>query len=216
MNLSIKLTKKELVTAFRTREILAAAQRVMELRGVETATMDEIATAARVAKGTIYLYFQSKKGLVQAVMSQVCETLLRDLAAIVESSGSPSEKLRAIVALLINHLERERVWFPIYVRDLPRGDWGEKGRARPHTLDLEEKFVALLTRFFAEGRDTGRFIQADPRLIAFLLLGLVRAVGYYQMLGKREGIVQETLPVLVTLLSSGLRRQPEATEPPAI
>jgi len=215
MNLFIKLTKKELVTAFRTREILAAAQRVMELRGVETATMDEIGAAAGVAKGTIYLYFQSKDDLVQAIMSQVCETLLRDLAAIVESSGSPSEKLRAIVALLIKHLERERVWFPIYARDLLRGDRG-KERPRPHTLDLEEKFVALLTRFFAEGRDTGRFIQADPRLLAFLLLGLVRALGSYQMSGKREGIVQETLPVLVTLLSSGLRRQPEATEPLAI
>jgi AcrR family transcriptional regulator len=215
MDLSIKLTKKELVTAFRTREILAAAQRVMELRGVETATMEEITAAAGVAKGTVYLYFQSKEDLVQAIISHVCETLLRDLAAIVESSGSPPENLRAIVALLIKHLERERVWFPIYARDSLRVDWGEKGRPRPHILDLEEKFVALLTRFFAEGSDTGTFIQADPRLLAFLLRGLVRAVGYYQMLGKREDIVQETLPVLVTLLSSGLRRQPEATEAPA-
>ncbi|MDO9530787.1 MAG: TetR/AcrR family transcriptional regulator [Deltaproteobacteria bacterium] len=215
MDLSIKFTKKELVTAFRTKEILAAAQQVMELRGVEAATMDEIAAAAGVAKGTLYLYFQGREDLVQAIMSQVCETLLRDLEGIVESSSSPTEKLGAIVALLLKHLERERVWFPIYARDLLRGERGEKGRPRPYIHDLEEKFVALLTRFFAEGSDTGRFIQADPRLLAFLLRGLVRAVGYYQMLGKREDIVQEALPVLVTLLSSGLGRQPEATEAPA-
>ena len=214
MNLSAKPTKRELVTAFRTKEILAAAQRVMELRGVEAATMDEIAAAARVAKGTIYLYFKGREDLVQAIMSQVCETLLRDLAAIVESSGSPTEKLGAIVALLLKHLERERVWFPIYARDLLRGDRGEKGRPRPHILDLEEKFMALLTRFFAEGSDTGTFIQADPRLLAFLLRGLVRAVGYYQMLAKQEDIVPKTLPVLLALISSGLVRQPEPAEAP--
>ena len=215
MDLSIKFTKKELVTAFRTKEILAAAQRVMEFRGVEAATMDEIAAAAGVAKGTLYLYFQGREDLVQAIMSQVCEALLRELAAIVESSGSPSDKLGAIIALLFKHLERERVWFPIYTRDLLRGDRGEKRRSRPHILDLEEKIVALLTRFFAEGSDTGTFIQADPRLLAFLLRGLARAVGCYQMLGKREDLVQEALPALLTLLSSGLLRRPEAAEIPA-
>jgi len=178
--------------------------------------MDEIAAAAGLAKGTIYLYFQGKEDLVQAILSKVCETLLRDLAALVESSGFPWEKLQAIVALLMKHLERERVWFTIYARDLRQGDRGKKGKPRPHNLDLEEQFVALLTRFFAAGSDTGTFIQVEPRLLAFLLRGLVRAAGYYQMLEKREDLVQETLPVLVTVLSSGLRRQPEATEALAI
>lgn len=216
MDLSSKLNKKKLVTAFRTKEILAAARRVMELQGVDAATMEEIATAAGVAKGTLYLYFQGREDLVQAIMSQVGETLMQDLEAIVESPHSPSEKLRIVVTLLLNHLERERVWFPIYARDLLRGDRRKKERLRRARIhDLEEKFVTLLTRFFSEGSDTGTFIQADPRLLTFLLRGLVRAVGYYQMLGKREDLVQEALPVLLTLLSSGLLRRPEAAEIPA-
>jgi AcrR family transcriptional regulator len=41
--------------------------------------MDEIAQAAGVAKGTIYLYFQSKDELIQALLSQVGQALARDL-----------------------------------------------------------------------------------------------------------------------------------------
>ncbi len=55
-----KATKKEIVTAFRTQEILAAARQLLDQRGLEAMTMEEIAAAAGVAKGTVYLYFQSK------------------------------------------------------------------------------------------------------------------------------------------------------------
>jgi len=61
-------TKKEMVTTFRTREILAAARRVMEDHGLEAVTMEEIALAAGVAKGTIYLYFSGKDELIQALV----------------------------------------------------------------------------------------------------------------------------------------------------
>ncbi len=65
-----KTTKKEIVTEFRTREILAAARRLMQSRGgVEALTMEEIATAAG-AKGTVYLYFHGKEDLVYALLSQ--------------------------------------------------------------------------------------------------------------------------------------------------
>ena len=47
--------------------------------------------------------------------------------------------------------------------------------------------MALLERFFAEGIQAGEFIPADPRLLSYLLRGLVRAVGYYQMSQKDGG-----------------------------
>ena len=51
MNPPSKPTKKEIVTEFRTREILAAARRLMQSRGVEAVTMEEIAAAAGVLNG---------------------------------------------------------------------------------------------------------------------------------------------------------------------
>jgi AcrR family transcriptional regulator len=191
-----KQTKKKIVTEFRTREILAAARRLIQDRGVEAMTMEEIAAAAGVAKGTVYLYFQGKDDLVQALLSQVGENLVRDLEALLEIPESAREKLNRLVTFLLELLEQERVLFPIYAREVIRSGH--------HRWEQEEKYLALLTRFFAQGVKSGQFIAADPRLFTFLLRGLVRAAGFYQMTENRKDVMKEALPVVQTLLSSGL------------
>ncbi len=203
-------TKKEVVRAFRTREILAAARRVMGQRGLEALTMEEIATAAGVAKGTVYLYFRGKEDLIRALVSQVKENLLKDLQAIMARPLPPQEKLTQVITLLLKHLERERALFPAYVRDLvSRPRRAPSGRTR-QLWALEEEIMALVTRLFGEGIAAGQFMSANPRLLTFLVRGLVRAVGYYQLVEGKAHAVQEALPVLLTLLSSGIARQAQS------
>jgi AcrR family transcriptional regulator len=201
-------TKKEIVAAFRTREILAAARRLMERKGADALIMDEIAQAAGVAKGTIYLYFQSKDELIQALLSQVAEAIVQDLEAIVVKPDPPPEKLRQVVHMLLNYVDRESALFPVYLRELVRS---KSGRANPLSVlqELEERIMALITRVFAEGMAAKQFIPADPRLLSFLLKGMGRAVGYYQMTRDQKDTIGEALPVVLTLLFSGIVTQPE-------
>jgi AcrR family transcriptional regulator len=199
-------TKKEIVTEFRTREILAAARRLVQSRGVGAVTMGEIAASAGVAKGTVYLYFPGKDQLVQALISQVGENILADIEAVVSGSGAPLAKVQKVAVLLLDYLMRERDLFPVYARDLLRRGRGADQGYWLHLHEMEDRFVALVTRLFAEGIESGQFIPANPRLLTFMLRGMVRAVGYYQLSEGQEKAVKEALPVLLTLLSSGLIR----------
>jgi AcrR family transcriptional regulator len=201
-------TKKEVVAAFRTREILAAARRLMEQKGADALTMDEIAQAAGVAKGTIYLYFQSKDELIQALLSQVGETIALDLEAILAKPDPPPKKLRQVVHMLLNYVDRESVLFPLYLRELVSSKSGRE-TTLSSLQESEEHIVALITHVFAEGIAAKQFIPADPRLLTFLLKGLGRAVGYYQMTRDQKDTVQEALPVVLTLLFSGIVLEPE-------
>jgi AcrR family transcriptional regulator len=211
MEISSRPTKKEMVTAFRTREILDAARRVLLGRGPETATMEEIAATAGVAKGTVYLYFPSKDELIQALITQVGENMLADIEAVVQTPGAPPDKIQKVAALLLDYLMRERALFPAYARDLLRGGRNTAKGYWHRLQEMEEKFVNLVTRLFAEGIEAGQFIPANPRLLTFLLRGMVRAVGYYQMSEGQEAAVKEAMPVLLNLLSSGLTRQPQSS-----
>lgn len=211
MELTPKATKKDIVTAFRTREILAAARQLLDQRGLEAMTMEEIAAAAGVAKGTLYLYFQSKDDLIQALLTMVGENILRDLETTLQAAGTPPEKLKRIVTVLFEYLNRERVLFPIYARELLRGRQESRRGFWRHYQELEERFVTLVTDLFAEGMAAGQFIPANPRLLTFLIRGLVRATGYYQRAEGQVDAAQEALPVILTLLSSGLIREPQST-----
>ena len=210
MPVSIKATKKEVVTAFRTGEILAAARKLLEQRGPEAMTMEEIAAAAGVAKGTLYLYFQSKDDLIQALITQVGENILQDLEASLVAPGTPPEKLIRIVSVLLEYLNRERLLFPMYARELLRGERESSEGFRRNYQELEERFVTLVTRLFADGIAAGQFIPANPRLLTFLIRGLVRATGYYQKAEGQADAAKEALPVILTLLSSGLIREKQS------
>jgi len=205
-----KTTKKEIVTAFRTREILAAARQLLDQRGLEAMTMEEIAAVAGVAKGTLYLYFQSKDDLIQALITLVAENILKDVEAALQAPGMPSEKLRRVVSVLLEYLNRERLLFPIYARELLRGKRESREGFWRNYQELEERFVTLVTSLFAEGIAAGQFISANPRLLTFLIRGLVRATGYYQQAEGQADAAKEALPVILTLLSSGLIREKQS------
>ena len=174
--------------------------------------MDEIATAAGVAKGTLYLYFQGKDELIQALISQVGENILADIETVVAVPGTPSKKIQQVASLLLDYLMRERALFPAYARDLLRGGRGTPKNYWQRLQEMEEEFVTMVTRLFAEGIDSGQFIPTDPRLLTFLLRGMVRAVGYYKMVEGGKDAVKEALPVLLTLLSSGLMGQTHSNQ----
>ena len=59
----------------RREEIIDAAQKIFFQKGLAITTMDEIAEAAELSKGTLYLYYKSKEDLYLAVMERRMEIL---------------------------------------------------------------------------------------------------------------------------------------------
>jgi AcrR family transcriptional regulator len=88
----------------RRRAILKAAMKVFARRGYAAATMRGIAREARIAQGTIYLYFPSKRDLLLALYrSMVLESLEEILAR--PETGEAETFLRSLV---VDRIERFR------------------------------------------------------------------------------------------------------------
>jgi TetR/AcrR family transcriptional regulator, transcriptional repressor for nem operon len=74
----------------RHEEILDAASRVLVDRGLSAATMSDVAAEAGVAKGTVYLYFDSKERLLSGLGARYTERLLLRSGDLLEGDGSGS------------------------------------------------------------------------------------------------------------------------------
>ena len=85
--------RKEREKEHRKEEIIDAAQKVFFEKGLTTATMDEIAEAAELSKGTLYLYYKSKEDMYLAVMMRGMEVLYKIYEPIVASEGSTIQQL---------------------------------------------------------------------------------------------------------------------------
>src|SRR3974390_2210414 len=56
------------------RQILEGARAVFLAQGFDAASMGEIARAAGVSKGTLYVYFENKEQLFEAIVHQQCQS----------------------------------------------------------------------------------------------------------------------------------------------
>jgi AcrR family transcriptional regulator len=84
--------RKEREKEARNAEILRAAESVFLEKGLQAATMDEIAARAELGKATLYLYYRSKEDLYLAVMMKG-SAILYDMFVAATSTGEPPLKL---------------------------------------------------------------------------------------------------------------------------
>ncbi len=76
----------------RNREALVlAGYKVMSKKGIDSATMQEIAELADVGAGTIYSYFKSKDELAIAVLERAMLNLARRIEAVTDKFEDPAQ-----------------------------------------------------------------------------------------------------------------------------
>ncbi|WP_425037275.1 TetR/AcrR family transcriptional regulator [Primorskyibacter sp. S187A] len=78
----------------RRDDIVQAAVKIFDRDGFEAAKMEDIAREAEVAKGTLYLYFDTKNDLLEAVIFMAIMPTLQQMGqAAAESTGTARELL---------------------------------------------------------------------------------------------------------------------------
>ncbi len=95
----------------RTRQaLLDAGQQIMAEKGVDAATMLEIAARADLGTGTAYNYFASKDELAVSVLEQVMDRLARRIEAATAGFTDPAQVYAFGVRTVINEATTDRRW----------------------------------------------------------------------------------------------------------
>lgn len=79
------MSKKQALTEFHRGSILAAAERLFAEKGTEKTTMDDIAREAEYSKATLYVYFQSKEEIINAILLSGMVLLKKKIHEAIES-----------------------------------------------------------------------------------------------------------------------------------
>ena len=111
-------TKQDVLLEFRRAEILDAARKVCAARGYHEMTVDEIAQAAGIAKGTVYLYFRSKHEIYWAMIEQVLVILHDQVREQLSRPGSIEDLLRRFVATKMAYFEGHHDLLRLYYNEV--------------------------------------------------------------------------------------------------
>jgi len=105
---------QELKKEQRRRAIIRASLRVFSRKGYETTALDEVAREARLAKGTLYLYFKDKEDLYFNVMLSVLERLESFVEKQTSETENPLEKLAAVARSQIGFFSDNPNYFRLF------------------------------------------------------------------------------------------------------
>jgi TetR/AcrR family fatty acid metabolism transcriptional regulator len=157
--------------------------RVFAKKGFYATRVSEVAKAAGVADGTIYLYFKSKDELLVSLFEDRVERLLHYLHEELPAAAGASAKLKRVVELQLGLLEGERDLAEIVTVIVRQSTKLMKEYAAP-------KFMAYLDAIagvVAEGQASGEFRDdVSPHLAARAIFGALDGVAMTWALGKAE------------------------------
>lgn len=154
---------------------MAVAARMFAERPFHEVRLDEIAAAARLGKGTIYVYFSSKDDLYETLIAEGMDQLIAELRG-----GDGSWRgIERLVQALLAFADR----FPHLYNLMRSGVHQEEGRLAHKRSEL----VSEIERVLRAGIRSGELRDPQPRLTAEFLLAFVRAALLFtqRRVGKR-------------------------------
>lgn len=163
--------------------ILDAAERVFAESGFFSAKVSQIARAAGVADGTIYLYFKSKDDVLISLFESRMERVNQSMATAAASESTPKAKLAAMVR---NHLEmvsEHPALAEILTIELRQSSKFMKEYSNPRFGE----FLKLMAQVVEAGQESGVFSRRIPApLVARMIFGILDELALAWLLGGRE------------------------------
>ncbi|EPE93820.1 TetR/AcrR family transcriptional regulator [Rhizobium grahamii] len=157
MSAQKKLTRAE-QKALRPAQILDAAFEEFVRNGFTATRVEDIADRVGVTKGTVYVYFETKEQLFEAMISHFSVAFHELLDNTDRLDGSVTDRLKAILGLLYDQIVEDRI-----TRELLRLVISE-GHRFPDLIDRHHDqfiapIIAKIEDLMREGMSSGEFRQ---------------------------------------------------------
>ena len=183
--------RKEREKEQRRNTILDAAEKVFFSKGIKLATMDEVAEAAELSKGTLYLYFNSKEELFLGIACRALTLMKEMFEEAVNLKSSGLEKVRAIgEAHYLYSLKYPHYFNMVVHYETSQIDQMKFDSVMQQCHQLGKGVMDVLVNSVVAGLNDGTLrSDLDPVRTAYLLRGL--SAGIIQLISREKKHIAE-------------------------
>jgi TetR/AcrR family fatty acid metabolism transcriptional regulator len=199
------VTRRPRVTVSRAdkREaILRAATAVFARRGFFNAQVADVARAANVAAGTVYLYFRGKDDLLVSLFQRTMRENLAEGRAVLAGVADPVERLRRIARVHLERVGRDRDLAIVTQVELRQST---KFMEQFSSTELRE-YLGVIRDVVADGQRRGLLrASLSPTLAAKFLFGALDEMATNWILSRRHYDLAADADAVVDLFLHGVK-----------
>lgn len=161
------------------QSIIQAAVKVFAQKGFYQAKVSEIARAAGVADGTIYLYFQNKDDILISLFEQEMASILVGMEQALAQSSHPADQLAGFARTHLKLLERNQELAEIIQVEIRQSS---KFMKEYRNIPFRE-YLNLVSRIIKDGQAMGVFREdIEPGVFKRAFFGALDEMSRYWVL----------------------------------
>jgi TetR/AcrR family fatty acid metabolism transcriptional regulator len=181
--------------------ILRAATDTFAARGFFNAQVADVARAAGVAAGTVYLYFRGKDDLLISIFERTMTDAIAEGRETVGKLTDPVDRLREIARLHLGRLGRDRSLAIVFQIELRQST---KFMERFSSTQLRE-YLGIIRDVIAEGQTRGIFRRGvNPTFAAKVFFGALDEMATNWILSRRKYALAGETDAIVDLFVGGV------------
>ena len=185
--------------------ILKAATQVFAQRGFFNAQVADVARAAGVAAGTVYLYFRSKDDLLVSLFERTMKDAIAAGRNALTGTSDPRERLLRIARLHLERLGRDRDLAVVFQVELRQST---KFMERFSSSYLRE-YLGIIRDAVEAGQAAGLFRRdVSATTAAKILFGALDEMATNWMLSRRRYSLEGDADAVIDLFLNGVHRRP--------
>ncbi len=186
-----------------TRElVIRTARKMFAKKGVTETTMDDIAKEAKIGKGTIYHYFDSKEELYCVILDIDFAEAKAELEKVVSLETEPDKKIAAYIHARLKLMGKLSGFYIMFKTDyLDYYGYIKKVYEKYRAFE-----TSMMKSFLDEGASRGMFAIEDADYTAFVIVQSILGVEYQMGIDKAEEI-EKKVGLILNIVLNGIRKR---------
>ena len=184
----------------RQERILMGALEVFKSKGLDGATMDEIAQKSDFGKATLYYYFHSKEEVFAAILEDGWQKLWASLELVIAGNDSPRQTFINVL-LKIAENARNRPGLFEFLFNVPKVITFEEQPWKRY----QERMYGTIQGLLEDGVKTGEFPNINPQLLFKAMGGLF--MGLVLMGDRKKQVSEKDIEELLNQLIMNPQKQ---------
>lgn len=189
----------------RTR-LLRAAARLVEAKGFQMTSLDEVAAEAGLTKGAIYWHFASKHDLLLELMQETIRKQLRDRPDEITEIMAAKDRVQALARWLENELpdqDSSAAQAALFIECAVHSDPQVRDKLKTMVREIIERITALIQELQVKGDIT----NFDPHVVAVYLQAVLNGLMLNWLIDPERVQPAEWSDQLAQLILHGLLPQ---------
>lgn len=188
-NTSFTKKKKQL----KEKELFLSAFDLFLENGIEKTSIDDIAKNAGVAKGTFYLYFSDKYDILNKLILQKSNEIIKEGLSRTNNLGSEDFKERTLffIDYIINYLKDNVLLLKLINKNI---SWGLYRKAIMTPAEYDD--VKRVLDIFIKNLTTEGMKKEEAEMTLFMIIELVGSVCFTTIILKEPTDIESIKPIL--------------------